>query len=392
MKTLKFVSLIALLLTFMVVVRCSETKTTAPTPLATLSGTVTYSNAGGTSVAAPGAFVTLLSGTSQVIQVVTDNTGKYSIPSLAAGAYVLTASFYAEPTNTGGRLSGLNFEPAADVPVTMGTVALTTDLTLVNAGQAGADLDPVNINFDWNGTAYANHGLTGNYPALPATFPAGQHYYDQTHSPVNFEFAYRGKEADFNGTFKQLKKVNIQFDAANPTAGTIDVIIDLASFDTRSPGGRDARTAVADGPPFNPTTLFTEYGCMIYNVFGVITDSGTAPSDATSQVITNDSRYVQFTSTSIAKLGDGYVAKGNIVFKGPRAGMTPAIITSVPIEMWFKQVPCWTDASQTPPRRYWSFEGKFLMDAKAKWNITSSSLNEAIVRMQISIVAYRSAS
>jgi polyisoprenoid-binding protein YceI len=257
----------------------------------------------------------------------------------------------------------------------MTSTDFTQDLTLVNAGQSGADLDAVNIDFDWNGTAYAN--------------AVGALTYDQTHSPIGFEFAYRGKEADFFGAFSQLKKCKINFDVANPTAGTIDVVVDLASFDTRSPGGRDPRTTVADTPPFNPTTQFTEYGCIIYSTFGVITDSGTTPSDGTPQVISNSSRYVSFTSTSIAKLGDGYVAKGNMVFQGPRPGMTPAITTSVPIEMWFKQIPCWTNTSSTPNRRYWSLEGKFLMDAKNKWGITSSSLNDAIVRMQISIIAYK---
>ncbi len=374
MKTLRLVSLITLVFTFLAVVRCSDSKTTTVT-LGTLSGTVTYTNAAGTSTAAPAAFVTLLSGASTVIQVVADNTGKYSIANLPAGSYTLNSSFYAEPTNTGGRLNGLNFATASDVAVTMGSSNLTQDLTLVNKGQSGTDLDAVNIDFDWNGTAYAN--------------AVGALTYDQTHSPIGFEFSYRGKEADFFGGFSQLKKCKINFDVANPTAGTIDVIVDLTSFDTRSPGGRDPRTTVADTPPFNPTTQFTEYGCIINSTLGVITDSGTAPSDATPQVISNASRYVSFTSTSIAKLGDGYVAKGNMVFQGPRAGMTPAIVTSVPIEMWFKQVPCWTNTAATPNRRYWSLEGKFLMDAKNKWGITSSSLNDAIVRMQISIIAYK---
>lgn len=363
MKTLRLVSLITLVFTFLTVVRCSDSKTTTVT-LGTLSGAVKYTNAAGTSVAAPAAFVTLLSGASTVIQVVADNAGQYSIANLPSGSYTMSSSFYAEPTNTGGRLNGLTFATETDVAVTMGSSNLTQDLTLVNKGQSGADLDAADVNYDWNGTAYANTG------ALT---------YDNTHSPVGFEFAYRGKEADFFGGFSQLKKCRIAFDVTNPTAGTIDVVVDLASFDTRSPGGRDPRTTVADTPPWDPNTQFTEYGCIVNSTFGLVTDSGTAPSDATPQVITGSTRYASFTSTSIAKLGDGFVAKGNLVFHG----------NSVPIEMWFKQVPCWTNTSVTPNRRYWSFEGKFLMDAKNKWAVVNSSLNDAIVRMQISIIAYK---
>lgn len=363
MKTLRIVSFIALALTFITIVRCSDSKSD-PTPLGSLSGTVSYTNAAGTATNAVGAVVTLV-GTTKVYSAVTDATGKYQFAKLDAGAYDVSASFYTEPTNTGGRLNGLNFATEADVAVTMASTDIAQNLTLVNKGQSGTDLDAINIDYDWNGTAYAN--------------AVGALTYDNTHSPVGFEFAYRGKEADFFGGFAQLKKCKINFDVTNPTAGTIDVVVDLASFDTRSPGGRDPRTTVADNPPFSPTTLFTEYGCIINSTFGVVTDAGVAPTDGTPQLITGSTRYASFTATSIAKLGDGFVAKGNLVFHG----------LTVPIEMWFKQVPCWTNTAATPNRRYFSLEGKFLMDAKNKWNIVSSSLNDAIVRMQISIIAYK---
>ncbi len=362
MKALRLVSIFTLALVFLSVVRCSEDKSD-PVTLGTLSGTAFYPNSAGTNVAAPGAYITLLSGASTVQVVVADATGKFTFPELAAGEYALSGTFYTEPTNTGGRLTGLNFTTVADVAVTMTSADQAVDLNLATAGQAGADLDVIDINYAWNGTS--------------AFVQTGAWTYDATHSPVNFEFAYRGKEADFNGTFAQLNKVDINFDVANPGTSSIDVSIDLMSFDTRSPGGRDPRTTVADTPPFNPLTQFTEFGCIVNGTFGVVTDSGTAPSDGTPQVITGSTRYATFVSSSIAKYGDGYVAKGNLVFHG----------FTVPIEMWFKQVPAWTDPSNN--RRYTGFEGKFLMDAKTKWGITSTSLNDAIVRMQISLVCYK---
>lgn len=361
MKTLRLVSLITLVFTFLTVVRCSDSKSD-PAPLGTLSGTAIYPNSSGTNVAAPGANVTLV-GTSQVLVAVTDATGKYTFPNLAAGNYTLHSSFYTQPTNTGGRLDGLNFATAADVAVTMGSANITQDLEMVTVGQTGADFDVLDINYAWTGTAYAN---------------TGAFLHDATHSPINFEFAYRGKEADFTGTFSQLNLVDINFDVANPATSSINVSIDVASFDTRSPGGRDPRTTVADTPLFSPLTQFTEYGCIINTVFGIATDDGIAPTDGAPKTITTDTdRYATFVSTSIAKLGDGYVAKGNLVFHG----------FTVPIEMWFKQVAAWTDPSNN--RRYSGFEGKFLMDAKNKWGITSSSLNDAIVKIQISLVCYK---
>lgn len=361
MKTLRLVSLITLLFTFMAVVRCSDNKSD-PAPLGTLSGTAYYPNSSATDVVAPGAYITLV-GTSQVLVAVADNTGKYTFPNLAAGSYVLSGSFYTEPTNTGGRMNGLNFTTAADVAVTMASANITQDLNLATAGQTGANFDVLDINYAWTGTAFAQ---------------TGAFTYDATHSPVNFEFSYRGEQADFNGTFSQLNKVDINFDVANPATSSIDVSIDVTSFDTRSPGGRDPRTTVADNPPFNPLTQFTEYGCIINTVFGIATDDGVAPTDGAPKTITTDpDRYATFVSTSIAKYGDGYVAKGNLVFHG----------FTVPVEMWFKQVAAWTDPSNN--RRYSGFEGKFLMDAKNKWGITSSSLNAAIVRIQISLVCYK---
>lgn len=363
MKTLRLVSLVTLVLVFLSVVRCSEDKSD-PVTLGTLSGTAFYPNSAGTNVAAPGAFITLLSGASTVQVVVADNTGKFTFPELAAGEYSLSGSFYTEPTNTGGRLNGLNFTTAADVAVTMTSADQTVDLDLATSGQAGADFDVIDINYAWNGTsAFANTGAWT---------------YDATHSPVNFEFAYRGKEADFTGTFSQLNLVDINFDVANPTTSSINVSVDVMSFDTRSPGGRDPRTTVADSPPFNPLTQFTEYGCIVNSTFGITTDDGVAPTDGAPKTVTTDvDRYATFVSSSIDKYGDGYIAKGNLVFHG----------FTVPVEMWFKQVPAWTDASNN--RRYTGFEGKFLMDAKNKWGVTSSSLNDAIVRMQISIVCYK---
>lgn len=375
MKKLKVISLITLFILFLV--RCSDDKTTTVTEtLGDLSGIVTYTNTSNASVPAVGATVVLMTGTSQVRTTETDAAGMYKFPNLEAGAYLLSASFYAVPTNTGGRLDGLNFAPAADVAVTMSSTDITNgDIVLVSTGQSGTDLEAVDLNYTWDntGSAYVN---------------ANVWKYDGTHSPVTFEFPYRGTEADFLGGFGQLGKVLINFDPANPATGTIDVEVDMLSVNTRAAGGRDPMIQNGTGElgtpnsyQFSPQTIISVMGC-ISGTFGITAD-GALPS-----LIVNDNgdRYAKFvvTAGNISKHGDGYVAKGNITWRG----------FTVATEMWFKMIPKWLDApapgNGTPNgRTYTGFEGKFLMDPYNRFNIRSGSVNQAIIRINVSVVCYK---
>ena len=207
MKTLKLVTFITLLFTFMAVVRCSDNKSTTPAPtLADLTGVVNYPSTSGTATPAVNATVTLLTPASTVLVTMTDNTGKFSFLNLEGGSYSLSSSYYAVPTNTGGRLDGLNFETAADVPVTVASADLAQNLDLVNTGQTGTSIEAIDINYAWdNGTsAYVNATLWK---------------YDGTHSPIAFDFPYRGQEAEFVGAFAQLSKLVVSFDPASPATG-----------------------------------------------------------------------------------------------------------------------------------------------------------------------------
>ena len=234
------------------------------------------------------------------------------------------------------RLDGLTFTTAEGAIVTVGSVDAIQDMALVSVGQSGAAIEALAANYAWTGTAFANTGAWT---------------YDATHSPVSFEFPYRGQEAEFGGAFSQLSKFVVNFDPANLAASTIDVEVDVASINTRAPGGRDNRTTVADNPLFSPLTKFTELGCIM-GTFNIAADNA-VPTDAAPQTITSDvDRYAKFTSASIAKFGDGYLAKGNLIFRG----------FTVPIELMFKAAPAWLDATNN--RKYSGFEGKFLMAAK----------------------------
>jgi len=361
MKTVKLIPIFTLLFVLVFAIRCSDDSSSTPTPLFGISGKVTYPDAAGAAVAAPGAVVTLSGSSPSVsMEALADESGNYSFSNLESGTYSVSAIFDTDNKNASGRLDGLRFsiEP---VEVTLGTTAATQNLALVSPGQSETGVVALDANYAWDGAAYAN---TGTWT------------YDAAHSPVAFEFAYRGEEADFIGAFPQLHKFVVNFNPANLAASNIDVIVDLASINTRAAGGRDNSTTVNVNPSFAPNTLFTKLGCIM-GTFGITAEGGT-PSEATPFPITDEAtRYAKFTSTSIAVYGDGYLAKGNLIFHG----------FTVPINLTFKAVPTWLDASNS--RTYSGFEGKFLMNAKGDFGINSSSVNDAILNIQISVVMYK---
>lgn len=364
MKTMRFIPILALLFTMLFVVRCSDDET--PAPLVKITGKVTFTDPTGASANAVGAVVYLATGsvatTTYEQSTIADANGTYSFLNLAPNSYYINSVYKTDNKNKTARLDGLTFTTAEGAIVTVGEVDVTQDLALVSIGQSGTTFEALAVNYAWTGSAYANTGAWA---------------YDANHSPVTFEFPYRGQEADFSGGFSQLSKFVVNFDPANLATSTIDVEIDAASINTRAPGGRDNRTTVADNPLFNPLTLFTELGC-IAGTFGITADNA-APTDATPQLMTTDpDRYAKFKSTSIVKYGDGYVAKGNVVFHG----------FTVPVELMFKQSAVWEDPSSTttPKKKYSGFEGKFTMAAKKDYGIVSSSVNDALIKIQISIV------
>ena len=362
MKTVKLIPILTLLFTMIFVVRCSDD---APAPLVKISGKVTFTNAVGQTANAAGAVVYLaksaVATTTYDQTAIADATGAYSFSNLSADSYYVNATYKTDNKNLTARLEGMSFTTTAGAIVAVSNVDVTQDLTLVSIGQSGSTIEALVSNYTWTGSAFANTGAW---------------IFDAVHSSLQFEFPFRGTQGDFSGGFSQINKFVVSFDPANLASSTINVEVDLASINTRTPGGRDNRTTVADTPSFNPLTQFTELGC-IAGTFG-ITANNAAPTDAVPQAITVDTdRYAKFASTSIAKYGDGYVAKGNLIFNG----------FTVPIELSFKAIPAWLDASNN--RKYSGFEGKFLMAAKKDFGITSSNVADAILKIQTGIVLYK---
>lgn len=351
-----------LIFTLLVVVRCGEDETIPP--LVSVSGKVTFTNAAGTVANARGAVVTLANATTSTnLTTIANASGDYLFTELSAGSYTLTAVYYTENKNVSGRFEGLTFTTFAPETIEVAAIDVVKDLTLTSAGQTG--LEVLAANYVWNPSATPN----------PTYSNTGALVYDAVHSTLNFEFPYRNWPSDFTGSFSQLSKVLINFDPANLGTSTFDIEVDVASINTRSPGGRDNRLTTVDTPTYSPASMFTELGCTM-GTFGITANA--AATDASPQLMTtNTNRYARFVSTSVVKLGDGYVAKGNVTFRG---------ITK-PTDIWFKGVPPWTDPSNN--RRYSGFEGRFIMNAKADYGVISSNITDAPVKIQFGIVLYK---
>lgn len=356
MKTLRsFSILLTLFFVLALAVRCSDDNP-APVKLLTITGIVTYPDGGGTQVAAAGAVVTMFS-TSPVVnmQTIADANGNYSFINLEAANYTLAAYYDTDNNNNAGRLTGLRFS-IANTDVVLGTTDATQNLELGSGGQASTPA--IVANYAWDGAAYSQ-------PAVPAW------QFDNNHSLVTFQFPYRGAQAEFLGSFKQIHKFVVNFDPANLAGSSIDAEVDMSSVDTRTPGGRDNRTTVADNPVFSPATMFTELGC-ISGTFGITADNAT-PTESVPQPITlSANRYAKFSSTNIIAYGDGYLAKGNLIFNG----------FTVPIELWFKAMTPLVSGTTTRT----GFEGRFLMNAKDNFGIDNSSVGGGDLTINISVV------
>lgn len=356
MKTIRLFSiLLTLFLVLGLAVQCSE-DSPAPVNLATISGLVTYPNSSGTQVAAAGAVITLFSTTPVVnMQTIADATGSYSFGKLEAATYTLAAYYDTDNQNNAGRLSGLRFS-IGNTEVVLASENLTQNLELQSGGQAA--IPAIVANYAWSGSTYSQ-------PAPPAW------QFDNNHSLVSFEFAYRGTQADFFGAFKQVHKFAVNFDPANLAASSIDVEVDMASVDTRTPGGRDNRTTVNDNPVFSPDTDFMELGC-IAGTFGITPDNTITPDVTPSKITTSANRYAKFTSTNIIAYGDGYLAKGDLTFMG----------VTKPVDLWFKTVAPLVSGTTTRT----GFEGRLIINPKADYAIVSGNIEDAPVIINISIV------
>lgn len=353
MKQLKLILGLTLLFMFVFTVRCSKKSDPAPS-LVSISGTVSYTDLNGATANAAGAVVYLAKSATATTtydqSTIADASGVYTFSSLSVGSYFLNSVYKTDNKNTTARLDGVTFTTASGYLVTVAAINVTQDMSLVSVGQTGTEVIQATYVWDAVQVKYVN---------------SGAYVFDNAHTSVQFQFPYRGAEGDFKGSFMQVSKFNFTFDAANLATSSIEAQIDLSSINTGTPGGRDTQP-VTSGATFQPLTTFVKgkLGC-ISGTFGITADDAVADP----ATITNDvDRYAKFTSTSIEVYGDGYLAKGNLVFHG----------VTLPVGLVFKYVAPFTDTSVTPNKKYVSFEGKMTIKAKTDYLIVSSSVADLV--------------
>ncbi|GHN00529.1 hypothetical protein WSM22_20180 [Cytophagales bacterium WSM2-2] len=287
---------------------------------------------------------------------VTGSDGTYTFSNLAAAGYYINAVYNTDNKNTSARIDGVKFTTANGYLVTLGSKAIAQDITLESPGQSGAAQNVV-VAYQWDATANSGAGDYTN---------TGAWTFDNIHSPVQFNFPYQGQEAQFAGSFVQTKSFQMTFNSANLGASSIVATVDLASVNTGTPGGRDNQpTTITATNEFTPNTKFTKLGCIM-GTFGITADASTTTPNIT---LTNANRYATFTSTSISKYGDGYVAKGNLAFHG----------ATVPVSMIFHSITPYVNTAVTPSKTYLGFEGKMTLNSKTDFAVSSSSVGDAVI-------------
>lgn len=166
--------------------------------------------------------------------------------------------------------------------------------------------------------------------------------FDKAHSNVRWETMYYEDNALLTGRFNNFN-ISIDFDEANPQNGKIEAWIQLSTFNTGE-SGRDAPGKCG------PNYMGIQYLDTLYTV---------DPATDTAW----------FNSTSIERYGDGYLAKGNLIFKGVTKSQN----------MYFKYTGQ-KDYSDPPDgsKIKGGFSGEFTINATTDYGVTSTSIADKV--------------
>lgn len=171
---------------------------------------------------------------------------------------------------------------------------------------------------------------------------------DKTHTNIGWETFYYGDNALLTGRFNNFN-VDMYFDQANPANTTIDAWVQLSTFNTGEPG--------RDGP-----------GKCGPSYMGVEWDVDTIPEpDVYTPIASTDTAW--YSSDSVERYGDGYVAHGTLNFKGIEADT----------DLYFRYsgMNITTNSSGDETTRA-GFLGEFDMQALTVFGVTSGSISDLV--------------
>jgi polyisoprenoid-binding protein YceI len=173
---------------------------------------------------------------------------------------------------------------------------------------------------------------------------------DKAHSNVGWSTLYYGDNAMLTGRFNMFN-VEINFDQANLAQSNIKAWVQLSTFNTGEPGRDGYRKC---GPGY----------------MGVQWDT-----IAKKPIPTTDTAW--FKSTSIIKSGNGYLAKGDLIFRG---------ITK-PTDMFFTYAGIHEYEKDGVKTYRAGFNGHFKMLANTDFKVNSTSIaDEVTVTTNVNVV------
>ncbi|UCH15642.1 MAG: YceI family protein [Bacteroidales bacterium] len=310
--------------------KCSKDDETV---VATISGKVTYISASGATMDAGGAVITVYKGTSageEYMAIVANETGMYKVERVDAGDYFLVATYNTENVNNlkSDGVDGTTFK-SDGVVVSIGSSDVVQDITLGNVASAGT-----NVISTTDGT-----------------------WSKESHSKITWKTLYHGEAAQLVGGFNNFGIKQLDFDEADPASTVIKGWVQLSSINTFEPGRDALGHCVTDD-------LGVEYNPADTAVDGTLNASAVDASTDTAW----------FNSTSVQAYGNGYLAKGDLIFKG----------VTKQIDMFFVYngtylIPGRTGGSDP----FAVFEGEFTFDAANDYNVDYSGGDEIEVNIHL---------
>jgi polyisoprenoid-binding protein YceI len=170
---------------------------------------------------------------------------------------------------------------------------------------------------------------------------------DKTHSNVNWSTLYYGDNAFLTGKFNSFD-IAIDFIQENIEASKISAYVVLSTFNTGE-AGRDA------------------YGKCGPGYMGVVFDTAsTSPVKLIPRASTDTA---WFESTSIKTLGNGYVAAGNLKFRG--------VTKEVTMPFNYYGIHSYTSSTGAVTLRA-GFKGEFKILAQSDFGISSTSIADEV--------------
>lgn len=350
-----------------------ETKTDTVTVTLTgytVSGQATYPDYTGTAIPAKGAVIYLHTGSSATGALVTttfaDATGKYTFTNILAGSYFITAKYNTDNQNYNKTLNGINFGTNPGYAITVGEAAITQNISLVTIASTSA----LKITLD----------TVTNVGYRPVTW--------EIHSKCQFSFPDHATGSDLPGGFNSFQVDKFVFDAANAAATKISGYVLLSSITTMEP----ARDGLLTG------------GCVPKTLLIAV--------DSVNQIAVPETDTARFTSTSVEKYGDGYIAHGTLTafyHHGPgmlypadtnyykyTGGFKDVAPTSIPSMYWNTRVtkPCdlyfvyqgkfayAKNTNGTTKNLVFNFEGEFAIHPQTDYYISSAHFSESDIKIK----------